>query len=89
LAKAAVATASCSGLAVKKPCPIPVMGVSPRYQRSPLLIFFQALEGGFFKLPHVKRKFNDWKRSGHGPVDVKDSIAQSCDVYFYDFRIYL
>jgi penicillin-binding protein 2 len=39
---------------------------------------------GFFKLPHVKRKFNDWKRSGHGPVDVKDSIAQSCDVYFYD-----
>ncbi|SFV88664.1 Cell division protein FtsI [Peptidoglycan synthetase] [hydrothermal vent metagenome] len=39
---------------------------------------------GFFKLPNVKRKFNDWKRSGHGVVNVKDSIAQSCDVYFYD-----
>lgn len=39
---------------------------------------------GFFKLPRVKRKFNDWKRSGHGMVDVKSSIAQSCDVYFYD-----
>jgi hypothetical protein len=22
-----------------------------------------------------------YKRSGHGPVDVKDSIAQSCDVF--------
>ncbi|BAS67582.1 penicillin-binding protein 2 [Bathymodiolus septemdierum thioautotrophic gill symbiont] len=39
---------------------------------------------GFFKLPNVKRKFNDWKRSGHGVVDVKDSIAQSCDVFFYE-----
>ncbi|SHN91779.1 penicillin-binding protein 2 [bacterium endosymbiont of Bathymodiolus sp. 5 South] len=39
---------------------------------------------GFFKLPNVRRKFNDWKRSGHGIVDAKDSIAQSCDVYFYD-----
>lgn len=39
---------------------------------------------GFFKIPNVVRKFNDWKRSGHGVVNVKDSIAQSCDVYFYD-----
>lgn len=39
---------------------------------------------GFFKLPNVKRKFNDWKRSGHGVVDVKEAISQSCDIYFYD-----
>lgn len=39
---------------------------------------------GFFKLPNVKRKFHDWKRSGHGVVNVKDAIAQSCDVFFYD-----
>lgn len=39
---------------------------------------------GYYKLPNVKRKFNDWKRTGHGHVDVKDSIAQSCDVFFYD-----
>ena len=39
---------------------------------------------GHYKLPNVKRKFNDWKRSGHGEVDVKSSIAQSCDVFFYD-----
>ncbi len=39
---------------------------------------------GYYKLPNVKRKFNDWKRTGHGVVDVKASIAQSCDVFFYD-----
>ncbi len=39
---------------------------------------------GFFKLPNVARKFNGWKRSGHGVINVKDSIAQSCDVFFYD-----
>ncbi len=39
---------------------------------------------GYYKLPNVKRKFNDWKRTGHGHVDVKGSIAQSCDVFFYD-----
>ncbi|CAC9625961.1 Peptidoglycan D,D-transpeptidase MrdA (EC 3.4.16.4) [uncultured Gammaproteobacteria bacterium] len=38
---------------------------------------------GYFKLKNVKRKFNDWKRNGHGQVDVKSSIAQSCDVFFY------
>ncbi|BBB23488.1 penicillin-binding protein 2 [Isorropodon fossajaponicum endosymbiont JTNG4] len=39
---------------------------------------------GYYKLPNVKRKFNDWKKTGHGHVNVKDSIAQSCDVFFYD-----
>jgi len=38
---------------------------------------------GYYKLPNVKRKFNDWKRTGHGLVDMEDSIAQSCDVFFY------
>jgi penicillin-binding protein 2 len=39
---------------------------------------------GYYKLPNVKRKFNDWKRTGHGHVNVKNAIAQSCDVFFYD-----
>ncbi len=39
---------------------------------------------GYYKLPNVKRKFNDWNRSGHGLVNVEDAIAQSCDVFFYD-----
>ena len=39
---------------------------------------------GFFQLPGSTRKFRDWKRWGHGTVDLNKAITQSCDVYFYD-----
>ena len=39
---------------------------------------------GFYKRNDYSRKFNDWKRTGHGRVDTIESIAQSCDVFFYD-----
>ena len=29
------------------------------------------------------RRYHCWKRSGHGAVDLKRAIAESCDVYFY------
>lgn len=42
---------------------------------------------GFYQLPGKDRKYRDWKRSGHGKVDLVKSIAQSCDVYFYDLAL--
>jgi len=39
---------------------------------------------GFYKLTDYSRKFNDWKKTGHGHVDTIQAIAQSCDVFFYD-----
>ena len=30
-----------------------------------------------------KKLFRDWKKGGHGPVDFTQSLAQSCDVYYY------
>jgi penicillin-binding protein 2 len=27
--------------------------------------------------------FHCWKRGGHGPIDMKRAIMQSCDIYFY------
>lgn len=30
------------------------------------------------------RKFNCWKRGGHGKVDLARSLAESCDVFYYD-----
>ena len=39
---------------------------------------------GYYKISNYSRKFNDWKRTGHGHVNVIDAIAQSCDVFFYD-----
>lgn len=29
-------------------------------------------------------KFHCWKKHGHGSVDAKSAISQSCDVYFYE-----
>ncbi|MEH6444678.1 MAG: penicillin-binding protein 2 [Oceanospirillaceae bacterium] len=31
-----------------------------------------------------KRKYRDWKRGGHGKVNLNLALAQSCDVWFYD-----
>ncbi len=38
---------------------------------------------GYFSLPGDKHKFRDWKRSGHGYVDMKKSIVESVDTYYY------
>lgn len=39
---------------------------------------------GWFSLPGHDHRYRCWKHHGHGHVDLKDSVAQSCDVYFYD-----
>ncbi len=38
---------------------------------------------GFFQLPGDSHRFRDWKKGGHGTVNMHSAIAQSCDVYFY------
>jgi len=38
---------------------------------------------GWYRLPNVKRPYHDWKRSGHGIINVKRAITVSCDTYFY------
>ena len=38
---------------------------------------------GSFRLPGSRRPFRDWKREGHGAMNMHDAVAQSCDVYFY------
>jgi penicillin-binding protein 2 len=38
---------------------------------------------GHFELPNVSRRFRDWKRRGHGWVDLERAISESCDVYYY------
>jgi penicillin-binding protein 2 len=38
---------------------------------------------GHFSLPNSRHRFRDWKREGHGTVDMHNAVMQSCDVYFY------
>jgi penicillin-binding protein 2 len=44
---------------------------------------------GFYMLPGNSRKYRDWKRTGHGTVNLHSAIVQSCDVYFYDLALSL
>ena len=39
---------------------------------------------GYYKLPNEERRYRDWKKQGHGHMDLNGAITQSCDVYFYD-----
>ncbi|MEM9854827.1 MAG: penicillin-binding protein 2, partial [Pseudomonadota bacterium] len=38
--------------------------------------------GGFTEVADVR--FHCWKRGGHGNVDLKKSLRESCDLYYYD-----
>lgn len=42
---------------------------------------------GFFQLPGVERRYRDWKRWGHGTVDLAKAVIESCDTYFYDMAV--
>lgn len=40
---------------------------------------------GFYRIPEYQqtKRFFCWKRSGHGNMNARSSIVQSCDVYYY------
>jgi penicillin-binding protein 2 len=38
---------------------------------------------GVYHLPGVSRPWNDWKKGGHGTVNMIKAIKTSCDIYFY------
>ncbi len=42
---------------------------------------------GYYTLPGHDHKYRDWKRGGHGTVNLSKAIIESCDVYFYDLAL--
>lgn len=42
---------------------------------------------GYYSLPNSRHRFRDWKPQGHGWVDLRRSISQSCDVYYYRLAV--
>lgn len=38
---------------------------------------------GYFHLPGDSHKFRDWRKTGHGVVNMHKSIVVSCDTFFY------
>ena len=39
---------------------------------------------GYYQLENDPHRYRDWKRWGHGRVDLHLAVVQSCDTYFYD-----
>lgn len=44
---------------------------------------FSIFDPGWFKLPGISHAYRDWKKTGHGMVNIKRAITVSCDTYFY------
>lgn len=39
---------------------------------------------GYYQINPNGRRYRDWKRVGHGWVNLNDALAQSCDTWFYE-----
>jgi penicillin-binding protein 2 len=44
---------------------------------------YTVLSTGVFRLPGRPERYRDWRRSGHGRVDLTQALAQSVNTYFY------
>ena len=74
-----------------------VQGTYPPGSTFKMITAMAALEEGIIgpddtvrcngHLEVADRKFHCWKRSGHGSVDLKNSLKRSCDVYYYDLAL--
>lgn len=42
---------------------------------------------GFYSLPRSRHRYRDWKKEGHGVVDLHKSVVQSCDTYYYQLAV--
>lgn len=72
-----------------------LMGQYPPASTYKPFVALAALEGSFIKpyekvfcgpsysIPGSRRRFLDWKKQGHGNIDIIQSIAVSADVYYY------
>ncbi|MCC6532284.1 MAG: penicillin-binding protein 2 [Burkholderiales bacterium] len=44
---------------------------------------YSISDPGYFALPGLAHQYRDWKKGGHGAVDLHRSLVISCDTYYY------
>ena len=45
---------------------------------------YRIFDPGWYTITEGGRRYRDWKRTGHGWVNMNGAIAHSCDTWFYD-----
>ena len=48
---------------------------------------FTISDPGYFTLAGVAHRYRDWKKEGHGSVNMHKSIVISCDTYYYGLAV--
>ena len=62
----------------------PIIGLAGLHHRI-VSASSNVADPGWYQLPNDDRLYRDWKKGGHAHfINLHDSLAQSCDVYFYD-----
>ena len=46
-----------------------------------------TFSSGAYRLPGQEREYRDWRRGGHGNVDLREALAQSVNTYFYKLAV--
>ena len=49
----------------------------------------EIFDRGFFSLAGDDHKYRDWKKWGHGRVNIEKAVIESCDTYFYEMAVRL
>ena len=49
----------------------------------------EIADRGFFQLSGDDHKYRDWKKWGHGRVNMDKAVIESCDTYFYEMAVRL
>ena len=47
----------------------------------------EVFSGGEYYLPNVSRPYRDWKRGGHGSVNIYAALEQSVNTFFYQLAL--
>lgn len=61
----------------------PIMGIAA-LDSGTIGLEHKVWDPGWYQLTQGGRFYRDWKRNGHGRVNLRDAITESCDVFFYD-----
>jgi len=45
---------------------------------------YSIADPGWYSLSHGGHRYRDWRKGGHGYVNVYKAISESCDIFFYE-----